>query len=102
MQNEIIASIRRALDEDIGAGDVTTNSIVPADATMQGQVVAKQDGVVAGLDVARAVFNLLDDSIQFNALVVEGQRVARNLKLISLEGRARPLLDSDLYSSNAR
>jgi len=51
---EIIAGIRRALDEDIGAGDATTDSIVPADATSSGRIIAKQDGVVAGLDVAAA------------------------------------------------
>ena len=63
MQNEILESIRRALDEDIRTGDVTTNSIIPADALMNGKIIAKQDGVVAGLDVARAVFTMLDNSI---------------------------------------
>jgi nicotinate-nucleotide pyrophosphorylase (carboxylating) len=53
---EILDSIRRALAEDIGAGDATTDSIVPADAVMRGQIIAKQDGVVAGLDVAQAVY----------------------------------------------
>ena len=61
MQNEILESIRRALDEDIRTGDVTTNSIIPADALMNGKIIAKQDGVVAGLDIARAVLRMLDD-----------------------------------------
>lgn len=53
LSSEIMACIRRALDEDIGPGDVTTNSIVPSDASMSGQIIAKQAGILAGLDVAR-------------------------------------------------
>jgi len=100
MQNEILESIRRALDEDIRTGDVTTNSIVPADAVMKGQIIAKQDGVAAGLDVARAVFSVLDDSIQFNAHVDDGQRITRNVELISLNGHARPLLTGERTALN--
>ena len=100
MQTKILESIRRALDEDIHTGDVTTNSIVPADATMKGQIIAKQDGVVAGLDVARTVFNILDDSIQFNAYVDEGQRISRNAELVSLNGHARSLLTGERTALN--
>ena len=100
MQNEILESIRRALDEDIRTGDITTNSIVPVDASMKGQIIAKQDGVVAGLDVAHAVFTMRDDSIQFNAHVDEGQRITRNVELISLSGYARPLLTGERTALN--
>jgi len=100
MQNEILESIRRALDEDIRTGDVTTNSIVPADAMMNGKIIAKQDGVVAGLDVARAVFAMLDDSIQFNAHVDEGQRITLNSELVHLRGHSRPLLTGERTALN--
>ena len=100
MQNEILESIRRALDEDIRTGDVTTNSIVPADAMMNGKIIAKQNGVIAGLDVARTVFTMLDDSIQFNAQVDEGQRITRNAELISLNGHARSLLTGERTALN--
>lgn len=100
MQNEILESIRRALDEDIRTGDVTTNSIVPADAMMNGKIIAKQNGVVAGLDVTRAVFTMLDDSIQFNAHVDEGQRITPNLELICLRGHSRPLLTGERTALN--
>ncbi len=55
LSEEILNSIRLALKEDMGTGDVTTNSIVPREARMQGQIIAKQDGTLAGLDVAEAV-----------------------------------------------
>jgi nicotinate-nucleotide pyrophosphorylase (carboxylating) len=60
---EVIESIQRALAEDIGAGDVTTDSIFPADMKMHGQIIAKQDGIIAGLDVARAVYFAIDDGV---------------------------------------
>ncbi len=53
--------LRQALTEDIGSGDVTTETIVPAGATLRGQIVAKQDGIVAGLDVAQ---HLLRQSVR--------------------------------------
>ena len=97
---EILESIRRALEEDIGPGDATTNSIVPEDAAMRGQIIAKQNGVIAGLDVARAVFAALDDSIQFNAHAQDGERVSPPRQLISLEGHARPLLIGERTALN--
>jgi nicotinate-nucleotide pyrophosphorylase (carboxylating) len=100
MQNEILEHIRRALDEDIGAGDVTTNSIVPADAMMNGKIIAKQSGIIAGLDVARAVFNLLDDSIRFTVAAADGERVTPNAELIRLRGHARPLLIGERTALN--
>ena len=71
---EVLDCIRRALEEDIGTGDVTTNSIVPSQASMSGQIFAKQAGIVAGLDVAQAVFHLLDEGVHFAVQVEEGDR----------------------------
>ena len=68
---EIVACIRRALAEDIGAGDATTDSIVPTEATSHGQIIAKQTGVIAGLDVTAAVFRQVDERVQFTPLVAE-------------------------------
>ena len=85
---EIITSIQRALDEDIGTGDVTTNSIVPVDATMRGQIIAKQKGIIAGLDVAEACFNLVDPQIAFTAQVGEGEQV-QDRQLLATDIRSR-------------
>ncbi|MDP1715618.1 MAG: carboxylating nicotinate-nucleotide diphosphorylase [Anaerolineales bacterium] len=100
MQNEILESIRHALDEDIRTGDVTTNSIVPADALMNGKIIAKQNGVIAGLDIARAAFHLLDDSIQFKVFVDEGQRITAGSELVHLRGHSRPLLTGERTALN--
>ena len=50
---EIISIVRRALAEDIGSGDVTTNTTVSPDLWLDGKFIAKQVGVIAGLDIAR-------------------------------------------------
>jgi len=69
--------LERFLSEDIGAGDITTNSIVPPDAASNGYIVAKAGGVVAGLPLAELVFQMLDPSIAYRALVQDGQKVER-------------------------
>ena len=69
---EFLACIRRALAEDIGAGDVTTNAIVPQEAMMKGQIIAKQAGIGAGLDVAAAVYRVLDERVRFESLYPGG------------------------------
>jgi nicotinate-nucleotide pyrophosphorylase (carboxylating) len=97
---EIIESIQRALAEDIGAGDVTTNSIVPADATMRGQIIAKQSGIVAGLDVAAACFSFVDSRIAFAAQVGEGEHVQDRQLLATVSGPARALLTGERTALN--
>ena len=99
---EILACIRHALDEDIGAGDVTTDSIVPAEAVMHGQIIAKQAGVVAGLDVAAAVYHMLDEQVSFVTQVAEGAQVhaGRRQVLALVSGRARALLTGERTALN--
>lgn len=97
---DILDAIRRALAEDVGTGDVTTNSIVPPDATMRGRIVAKQEGVVAGLDVAHAVYRMVDERVVFDAGVAEGARVARGQTLALVGGPARALLTAERVALN--
>lgn len=97
---DVLDAIRRALAEDIGPGDVTTNSIVPPDAVMRGRIIAKQDGVVAGLDVAQAVYRVVDERITFTALVAEGARVTNRQTLALVSGPARGLLTAERTALN--
>ena len=100
LTSEIISAIKRALQEDIGAGDVTTNSIVPDNATLTGQIVAKQNGIVAGLDVAQAVMLSLNDQISFTQNVAEGSAVISGSVLAELTGSARSLLTGERTALN--
>ncbi|MFN3742491.1 MAG: carboxylating nicotinate-nucleotide diphosphorylase [Anaerolineales bacterium] len=100
LPEEILEAIRRALSEDIGPGDVTTESIVPPQALMRGHIIAKQDGIVAGLDVAAAVYRELDAEVIFQAQVEEGARVQRGQVLALVRGRARSLLTAERTALN--
>ncbi len=97
---EILDCIRRALAEDIGPGDATTNAIVPVDAEMKGRIIAKQDGIVAGLDVARAVYEMVDPRVSFTARVDEGAHVENRALLASVTGPARALLTGERTALN--
>jgi nicotinate-nucleotide pyrophosphorylase (carboxylating) len=96
----IIATIRQALDEDIGPGDVTSNSIIPPEERMHGQFIAKQAGVIAGLDVARAVYSLFDPRVGFENLVEEGATVSNRQVVAKASGPARSLLTAERTALN--
>jgi nicotinate-nucleotide pyrophosphorylase (carboxylating) len=97
---EISQYISRALEEDIGSGDVTTDTIVPAKASLRGRIVAKEDGVVAGLEIARQVMLSLDPSVEFVTKVDDGTKVQRGTVLADLEGSARALLTGERTALN--
>lgn len=92
--------VRRALAEDIGHGDVTTQATVPAGTPISGAILARQAGVVAGLPVAALAFRLLDPSVRFTALVGEGEGVAAGATLAVLAGDARALLTAERTALN--
>ena len=100
LPSEILDRIRYALAEDIGSGDVTTNSIVPQDALMKGQIIAKQVGTIAGLDVARAVYEMLDRRVSFETCAEEGARVENRQLLARVTGPARALLTAERTALN--
>src|SRR6266508_6305294 len=93
--SEILACLKTALEEDIGTGDVTSNSIVPGAATISGEIVAKQSGIVAGLDIAEQVFLLLDERMSLVRKIYEGSRVAERTVLATVNGSARALLTGE-------
>lgn len=98
--HEILAAVRTALAEDIGSGDVTTNSIIPQKAVMRGQIIAKQDGVIAGLDVAKSVYQMVDAKVDFRSKVDEGVRVTNRQVLALVSGRTRSLLTAERTALN--
>jgi len=97
---EVSQSIRRALEEDIRSGDVTTDSIVPAGASLRGRIIAKQAGVIAGLNVAEAVFRELDQRIMFTIKVTDGAKVETRTVVAELAGPARALLTGERTALN--
>lgn len=92
--------IRDVLNEDLGSGDLTTESLVPADHKSVAVLLAKQDGVVAGLPVAEMVFQELDPSIRFTALKEEGKRVTKGTYVARIEGSTRTILTGERVALN--
>ena len=100
LRAEILDSIRRALAEDVGSGDATTDSIVPPAAKAKVQIVAKQSGVIAGLDIARMVFVQFDDQIVFTPRVGDGSAVSQGQVVVDVYGLARALLTGERTALN--
>ncbi|MEP6570238.1 MAG: carboxylating nicotinate-nucleotide diphosphorylase [Acidobacteriota bacterium] len=100
LSSEILENIRRAIAEDVGSGDATTNSIVPAGARAEVQIVAKQAGVVAGLEVARTVFLQFDDQIDFRTRVIDGSAVTSGEVIAEVSGSVRALLTGERTALN--
>ena len=97
---DISQCIRRALDEDIGSGDVTTDTIVPANASLRGRIIAKQNGVIAGLPIAEAVWRELDERIAFTPQVTDGAKVGNKTIVAEVVGPARALLTGERTALN--
>ena len=92
--------IRLALREDVGDGDHTTLACIPASAQDKAVLIAKEGGVIAGLEVAAMVFHEVDSDIVFTPLVEEGQEVAMGDHVFSVEGSSRSILTAERLSLN--
>ncbi len=98
---ELDAFLRRALREDIGHGDVTTEAIVPPGATARGVVRVKEAGVVAGLAVAARVFALLDPASTWRAHAADGDWIGDVPRdAAEVAGSARALLSGERVALN--
>lgn len=92
--------IELALLEDVGMGDVTTEAIVQEDALGGAVFLCKEQGIVAGLDIAALVFEYCDHSITLTPLVHDGQQVTAGQQLATLHGSARAVLTGERTALN--
>ncbi|WP_379137007.1 carboxylating nicotinate-nucleotide diphosphorylase [Paenibacillus sp. sgz500958] len=97
---ELVQSIRGWLREDVGSGDITTQTTIPARHESKGIIHAKEDGIVCGLPVAELVFEVVDPSLQFTALVQEGQKVTKGTVLCEVEGSTHAILTGERLALN--
>jgi nicotinate-nucleotide pyrophosphorylase (carboxylating) len=97
---ELSDCIRSALAEDIGSGDVTTDTIVPPEASLRGRIVSKQQGVAAGLHVAESVWLTLDERVTLTKKVADGASVADRTVVAEVIGPARALLTGERTALN--
>jgi len=93
--------VDRALAEDLShRGDITSEAIIPPDSRSRAVIVARQDGVIAGLEVARHVFARVDPDIVFEAKAVDGDRVSGGSELAVVEGPSRSILTAERTALN--
>lgn len=99
-KKELNKIISIALKEDVGKGDITTNTIIPKSQTGKAVIIAKEDGVIAGLFVAKEVFRKLDKKIIFKTFVKDGERVTAGEKIAEIKGSLRALLTGERTALN--
>lgn len=97
---DIDRAVLAALTEDLPAGDITSDAVVPAAAVSKGILLAKEPGILAGLPVARRVFEALDPKLAFDALSEDGRECRSGDVLARLGGRSRSLLAAERSALN--
>jgi nicotinate-nucleotide pyrophosphorylase (carboxylating) len=99
-REELQALVRRALEEDIGSGDITTDAIVSPDARARGLITQKAAGSIYGLELAELAFLTLDPDARLQRLVSEGDWRAEGGPVLGIEGSARALLTGERTALN--
>lgn len=92
--------VRRALLEELGPGDITTEATIPAEATCTAVMIAKEAGILCGHPVARAVFRALDPGVGYDVLVAEGDEVTPGQGVARITGSARAILMAERVALN--
>ena len=93
--------VQQALEEDLGRrGDLTSAALIEADRSSQLAIVAREPGVIAGMDLARLAFQEIDPSISFNTKIDDGEKIAAGTLLAEVAGNARALLTAERTALN--
>ncbi len=101
MKREYLDTVRLALDEDLRSeGDITSRAMFTSEDRGEGFFLLKQDGRVAGLPVAAAVFHLLNREVAFQALVTEGDDLEAGTRLARVEGSILSILEGERTALN--
>ncbi len=99
-QNAIDRIIRLALEEDLGSGDLTTNSIVRPDSKGRAVLIAKQDLILAGLPVFKRTFEILNSDTRFESFFEDGQSVKKNSKVCEISAPVQAILKAERTGLN--
>lgn len=92
--------IAMALREDIGSGDVTSEYFVPASAQITAKMLVKAEGVIAGLEVAKKVYEMVDSSLEVKLLCEDGAAVRKGDHVMEISGKAQSILTAERVSLN--
>ena len=93
--------VRRSLEEDLGSGgDVTSRAVIPPDATARAHIVAREGGILAGVQPASLTFTLVDRTLELRFEVAEGAPVEAGEVVATVEGRTRSILSAERTALN--
>lgn len=98
--SSVLDTIRRALEEDLGPGDITTSLLIREQDTSTAQYTAKGNFILAGFPFAREVFRIIDPSIEWNIFSTEGSKVAKGDVLAEISGKTSAILIGERLSLN--
>jgi nicotinate-nucleotide pyrophosphorylase (carboxylating) len=93
-------AVARALAEDVGAGDVTAAAVVEEESQCRAAIIVKEEGVIAGVEVARLTFQTLDSEVSFEREVRDGARVTSGEVVARVLGRTRPIVTGERTALN--
>jgi nicotinate-nucleotide pyrophosphorylase (carboxylating) len=99
-KKQFLKIIRNALKEDIGRGDITTDPIVDKQQQALGIIFPKQDGILCGIDIARMVFEVLDDQLDFQGKMTDGTTFSPGMTIATLIGPAASCLKGERTALN--
>ncbi len=92
--------IRNALKEDVGTGDITTESVIGEEVQVFGNLIAKENGIICGMGVFERVFYVIDPDIRVTAFVADGEYVESGKIIAEISGSARGVLTGERVSLN--
>jgi len=96
----ILDSIILALREDVGSGDITTETVVPAEMKISANIIAKEAGIICGLLIAKLVFLSVDKTIEFTDKAKDGKFVKKEAVVATVKGPARGILTAERTALN--
>jgi nicotinate-nucleotide pyrophosphorylase (carboxylating) len=94
-------AVEAALEEDLGgAGDITTDATIPINAKGEATIVAREAGIIAGLDLAAEAFRALDPDVKFSPLVSDGDAIKQGAMIAKISGKTRAILTAERTALN--
>ena len=98
--NKLIHFLEQAIEEDIGPGDYSSLSVVDENVIGAAKLVMKETGVLAGVEAARQVYKLIDDTLEVNFLVEDGEHVVKGDVVMEVKGKVISILSAERLALN--
>jgi len=99
-KSQIEEIVDRALAEDLGKGDVTTEALISSDRRGNGFIVAKKEGILAGIEVAKQVFHRVDPELKVEILLEDGARIKSDSRVAKVSGSIASILKAERVALN--